>query len=126
MNTETVTHLFHEDLYHLPPRPLMVILSKDWDQYTAADKTLLTKILGAVKLDLASVQVITEKQLSLAKLSTLATPKVLVFGASLEEVKPYENNQAQGFSVIKADDLSTLDDAKKKSLWQALRNMFGV
>jgi hypothetical protein len=126
LNTEAVSHLFQEDLYHLPPYPLAVILSREWNLYTTADTALLEKILGAVKLDLASVRLITAKELSFAGFSSLATSKVLAFGVTLNEIKSYEHVQAQGFSVIKADDLSALDDAKKKSLWLALRNMFGL
>jgi hypothetical protein len=126
VNTAAIPYLFPEDLYQLPPRPLVVVLSGEWDQYTDDQKSLLAKILGAVKLDLASVQLVTGKGLSMTYLSHLASPKILVFGASLNDVKPYEHVQAQGFSVIKADDLSELDDAKKKSLWLALRTMFGV
>jgi hypothetical protein len=121
-----ISYLFQEDLYQLPPQPLAVLLSCEWNKYTPEERTLLAKILGAVKLDLASVRILTGKELTLNELSSLAAPKVLVFGASLSEIQPYEHIQAQGFSVIKADDLSELDDAKKKSLWLALRNMFGV
>jgi hypothetical protein len=120
------SYLFQEELYQLPPQPLAVLLSHEWSKYSPEERALLAKILGAVKLDLASVRILTRKELSLNELSALAAPKVLIFGASLGEIKPYEYIQAQGFSVIKADDLPELDDAKKKSLWLALRNMFGL
>lgn len=126
MNREAISYLYPEDLYQIPVQPLIVILSRDWNQYSADDQTLLSKILSAVKLDLASVQVCAAREVSFSKLSSLGSARVLVFGSALEEVKPYEHFQAQGFSVIKADDLSALDDARKKNLWQAMRNMFGV
>ncbi len=126
MNRAAISYLFQEDLYQLPPHPLVILLSKEWNTYSAEEKTLLAKILGALKLDLASVRILIRKELSMNELSSLAAPKVLVFGAALNDIKPYEHIQAQGFSVIKADDLPELDDAKKKSLWLALRNMFGI
>lgn len=119
-------HLFTEDLYTIPPLSLVVIVAKQWDVYSAEEKALLSKILGSVKLDIASVKVITKAQVSLSGLSPHLSSKILVFGSQLEEVQPYQNIQAQGFSVIKADDLSGLDDVKKKSLWLALKNMFGI
>jgi hypothetical protein len=126
LNSSTIPYLFQEDLYQLPSSPLTVVLFRGWDDYTPEEKSLLAKILGAVKLSLASVQLLTKKELSATELSVMASSKILVFGSALNDIKPYEHVQAQGLSIIKADDLSALDDAKKKSLWLALRTMFGV
>ena len=52
--------------------------------------------------------------------------RVLVFGSDTrEEIGLYEETPAQGFIVIRADDLRDLDEPKKKKLWNALRQMFG-
>jgi hypothetical protein len=51
---------------------------------------------------------------------------MLVFGSAATGIKTYEHVQAQGFSMLVANDLSELDEAKKKSLWLALKDMFGL
>jgi hypothetical protein len=118
-------HLFQEPLYQIPVN-VIVVISKPWEKYSAEEKALLAKILGSVKIELASVRLLVYAALTQREIENLAGQKVLIFGTETLELKPYENIQAQGFTMIKADDLSALDDAKKKSLWLALRNMFGI
>ena len=105
---------------------MLIIVSKAWDEYSAEDKLLLSRILGSVKLNLASVQIITQDTLSLTSLNSYRPSKILVFGSASHGINPYEATQVQGFSVLKADDLQQLDEAKKKSLWNALKNLFGL
>ncbi len=88
-------------------------------------KALLAKILGSVKVNLASARIIHRDQVSSKELQDFAAPRILLFGTQAD-VNAYEHVQAQGFSVIKADELGALDDAKKKSLWVALKGMFGA
>jgi hypothetical protein len=122
LNTALAPYLFQEEIYNIPANTL-VVLAKPWDSYSSDEKGLLLKILGSVKLSLASVQVIVQPEL---RLWDLPHPhKVLVFG-SKSDGKSYTCEQAQGFTVLKADDLPQLDDAKKKSLWLALKEMFAV
>jgi hypothetical protein len=123
LNREVASNLFHETLYQTPS-PVMVIMKRNWDTYSPDEKNLLAKILASVKLDMASVQIISQAVFSLPSISTPAT--VIIFGSTTEEIKAYETVQAQGLSVLKADDLSELDDSKKKSLWLALKTMFGI
>jgi hypothetical protein len=124
--SSALTYLYPEDLYQIPATKLVVTVSRPWEKYTSEERALLAKILGSVKLDLASVKIIESRSLSMSDLTAHKAARFLVFGADLSEAKPYENLVAQGFSVIKADDLSALDDAKKKSLWLALKAMFGI
>ena len=125
MSASPLTHLFGEEIYNIPQR-VVIMVRQPWESYSAEEKTLLAKILGSVKIDLAAVRIVTSEKINQAQLTELGAQKVLIFGSETPDIKPYENQQAQGFSVIKADDLSGLDDAKKKSLWLALRNMFGI
>lgn len=125
MNQTIFTHLFPETIYHTPPQ-VVVIVARPWETYTPDEQVLLSKILASVRLSPAAVQIIAQPALSLASLAAYSPLKVLVFGSQSEGLKSYEATQAQGFTVLKADDLSALDDAKKKSLWLALKNMFGV
>ena len=125
MSASPLVHLFSEDIYSIP-QPVVIVVARPWEDYASEERSLLGKILGSVKLDLASVRIIHREKITHSEIAELASQKVLVFGAESPDIKPYESQQAQGFTVIKADDLSALDDAKKKSLWLALRNMFGI
>jgi hypothetical protein len=119
------TYLYQEELYDIPAG-IIVVVSKNWEKYSTEEKELLTKILGSVKIDPASVQILARPALSLQSLKSFNPSVVLIFGSEIEEIKPYEAVQAQGFSVIKADDLAILDDTRKKNLWLALKQMFGI
>jgi hypothetical protein len=122
VSASPLTHLFNEDLYSIPAI-ITIVINKPWENIAEEDKVLLTKILGSVKLGPQSVRMISRKSVTLDELSAIGANKILIFGSETP-VKPYELVQAQGFSVISADELSRLDDAKKKSLWLALKNMF--
>jgi hypothetical protein len=121
----TLPHLYQETLYHIPPR-VAVVVNKPWDAYSADDKALLSKILASVKLNLAMVQVISLPALSLSSLRAYNPAKVIIFGSQADDIKSYEAVQAQGFTVLRADDLPQLDDVKKKNLWLALKTVFGL
>jgi flagellar motor switch/type III secretory pathway protein FliN len=118
--------LYQEELYQYT-NPVVVVLSKPWSSYTPDEQLLLQKILTSVKLSVDAVQVVTRVSLSLKSLASLSPGRVLIFGAHTEEeIVLYQQTPAQGFIVIKADDLTQLDDTKKKNLWNALRQMFAV
>lgn len=119
-------HLFQEDLYQLP-QSVVVILARPWQKISDEEKALLAKILGAVRVNIESVNIISQESVSIEALSVLNPGKVLVFGSSLQEsIKPYENVLINGIAVLRADDFPALDDARKKTLWLALKQMFGV
>jgi hypothetical protein len=119
-------YLFQEEIYQIPI-PLMVVVSTPWHKILEEEKALLNKILGSVKVNTESVAIQYQPSVSLEKLQRLNPGKVLLFGCAVEpEIPPYENTVVSGISVIKADDLQQLDDARKKSLWLALKQMFGV
>lgn len=119
------THLYSEELY-LSTQDVTVVLAKPWDNYSREDKTLLSKILGSVKLNTASVRIVSQPTLALGSLSKYSPSKVIIFGSHSSNLKTYETTSAQGFTVLMADDLPQLDDAKKKSLWLALKTMFSI
>lgn len=121
-----LSHLFQEDLY-LFSAPVVVVLPKPWESYDPEEQTLLQKILTSVKIDIGAVQMVVHPSIELASLKVFSPSRVLIFGSSIQEDIPlYEATAAQGFIAIRADDLSMLDDQKKKNLWLALRQMFGV
>jgi hypothetical protein len=118
-------YLYQEELYDIPAG-VTVVLSKYWDNYSTEEKALLAKILGSIRIDLAAVQIITRSSFALPSMPAQPSSKVLIFGSETAGINPYEVVQAQGFTVIKADDLSELDDARKKSLWLALKQLAGI
>lgn len=119
-------NLYHEDLYQLPPR-VLIVLSDRWEDVSEENRTLVAKILSSVKLSLPLVQIITRSEFSPEDVAAFAPTRIIAFGATLKAPhKLYENTILGTTSVIAADALTQLDDARKKSLWQALRVMFGI
>ena len=103
------------------------MVSKPWNDVTEDERTVLSKMLVAVKQSLASVQVVSAKEVVLSELGPFNPSKVLVFGATLKgQSKLYESISVEGIPTIIADPLEKLDDAKKKSLWAALKQMFAI
>lgn len=126
MNHSTLSQLFQEDLYYYTT-PVMVVLSKPWDSYNFEEQVLLQKILTSVKVDMNSIQMVSQPSLNLHSLLPFSPARVLIFGSETdEEIALYQSTPVQGFTVIRADDLTQLDEGKKKNLWIALRQMFGV
>jgi hypothetical protein len=124
VSTSPLSYLYNEELYQVPPL-IVVVTGKPWEKFSEDERSLLSKILGSVKVGLSSVRVLTKASVSTAELMAIGSPRILIFG-SKAEIAPYQLVQAQGFSVIRADDLTSLDDAKKKSLWLALKSMFAL
>lgn len=121
----TLTHLFQEELYFIT-NPLVVVLPKAWESYGTVEQTLLQKILTSVKIDMDAIQMVVLPSVELESLRIFSPARVLIFGSGTNEGVPlYELTVAQGFKVIRADDLCRFDEQKKKNLWIALRQMFG-
>ena len=126
MSTSTLENLYAEDLYHIPSS-LMIVISRPWAEIPEEQKALLAKILSSVRVSMGSVRIVELKAVSAESLQAFAPEKVLVFGAPVEQaIKPYEKTSLDGMNIIWADDLSQLDDVKKKNLWGALKQMFGL
>jgi hypothetical protein len=122
----SLSHLYHEDLYRIQSG-VVVILARPWHNILESEKALLTKILGSVRTNVDSVTLLHQPEVSLDSLKAFNASKVLIFGSQLStEIKPYEKAEFGAMAVVKADDLNLLDDLKKKSLWVALKQMFGV
>ena len=124
MSASSLPHLYNEDLYTIPP-VVTIVINKPWESISEDQKTLLSKILGSVKISLASARIVYRQSASLDELKAIGGQKILLFGTQAP-INTYEHTQAQGFSIIRDDELEALDDAKKKSLWLALKNMFAA
>ncbi len=100
------------------------------------ESELLGKILGAVKLDLQSVDILELAQNKSVDLSQIFIQKfvnqVITFGVNLSELnldvslKPYQMLEKQGIKFIYSDTLLDIqnDIPKKKALWGSLKEMF--
>jgi hypothetical protein len=119
-------HLFQEDLYTIPPS-LVIIVPKPWHNILEDEKALLTKILGSVIINMGSVTIQSQPKVSMEFLKAFNPGKVLIFGSAIDaEIHLYEKTVLNDITIIKADDLSQLDDVKKKNLWVALKQMFAL
>jgi hypothetical protein len=106
---------------------VLFILNEPWESISEPDKTVLTKMIGALRLSLASVRIITRAEFTLNDIAAYAPTKVIALGA-LFKASPdlYKHITQDGVSIVAGDALPALDDVKKKNLWLALRQMFGV
>lgn len=125
-NSSALENLFQEELYAIPSA-VLIILNEDWDTIPDTDKTLLIKILGSVKLSLASVQICKRNEFTMDELDAFSPARIIAFGAVLNTQQlSYEHHTINGVSIVLADQLGHLDDAKKKRLWMALKQMFNI
>jgi len=121
---QTVT--YQEELYKIHPK-VLVVIPRSWAEISEEEKALLNKILGSVKQSLARVDIVTLKTFSPEELSAYGASRIISFGSTLNtSTKLYEHLTIDQSQVIVAEDFPLLDDAKKKSLWLALKQMFGI
>jgi hypothetical protein len=124
--TSVFEYLYHEELYSVPTGT-MVLIDRPWADITEEHRILLGKILGSVRLSPATVQILERKDLSTSELAALNPRRVISFGVKISPVqKLYEHVPLDGMHLLLADSLPALDDARKKSLWLALKQMFGL
>jgi DNA polymerase III psi subunit len=118
--------------YYQPKQKVIILLTS----LNPTDSELLGKILGAVKLDLQSVDIIELDKNQEVNLSQIFAQKVvnqiITFGIDLSKVSldikltPYQILEKQGIKFIYSDSLTDIqnDIPKKKALWGSLKGMF--
>jgi DNA polymerase III psi subunit len=118
--------------YYQPKQKVVIVLTN----LNPIDSELLGKILGAVKLELQSVDIIELDKNQTANLSQIFTQKsvnqLITFGIDLSKVSldiklnPYQILEKQGIKFIYSDSLTSIqnDIPKKKALWGSLKEMF--
>jgi DNA polymerase III psi subunit len=118
--------------YYQPKQKVVIILTS----LNPTDSELLGKILGAVKLDLQSVDIIELAKNKEVDLSQIFIQKslnqVITFGIKWSELNldvkltPYQIFEKQAIKFIYSDSLSDIqnDIPKKKALWGSLKEMF--
>lgn len=126
MNNVEAEQIFSEELYLLP-RKVLVLIPKPWESLQPDEILLLNKILGSVKLSLSAVQIVCYAETDLTTLKTFNPSYILSFGTRLiPDSKLFNPETIDGIRIVQSEQLLNLDDAKKKSLWQALKQAFGL
>lgn len=116
--------LYQEDLYQLTDS-ILILIDKPWEEMREEDKTLLSKILGSVKLSMDKVQVLHSTGTSLQEIMRYNPSKVISFGVRLQESsEQYKVIKYQTLSIINSEPLIDLTDVSKKNLWGALKQLF--
>jgi hypothetical protein len=116
--------LYQEDIYQATDATV-ILVDQPWTTISEADKVLLIKILGSVKISIEQVTILEAGKISLTELSQYNPSRIIAFGTVISESEASYKNQKQGnTSFITSDALSALDDVKKKNLWGALKQMF--
>jgi hypothetical protein len=118
-------NLYQDEVYLLPSRTL-VLLSKEWTELSNEEMALLTKILHSVKLAPDAVQILTGAQFSEDVIRVSNPGRIISFGVALDVPSTYQVSTTGNAQVIVADPIDQLNDARKKNLWVALRQMFGI
>jgi hypothetical protein len=122
--TSPLESLYTEELYQLPGK-MLIVLPRPWEEVTEDEKILLSKILGAVKLSLASVQIVTRQEFSATDFDIFSPRCIIAFGSNLKgSLNKYEIINTGNSAVILADELRQLNDLTKRNLWLALKQVF--
>ena len=122
--TSLLQNLYQEEIYKIAPK-LLIVIDKQWSEVSIDEIVLLEKILKALKLTLASVQVLTRSEFLPQDFQAFAPDHVIGFGSKLENSeRMYEAIQTDGITVVVADALDRLDEVKKRNLWATLRQVF--
>lgn len=121
---ETVTVVEVED-----PKDLVILLKNDFPELEPTQKDLLQKILFAVKVDLSSTPLLSEKGYKNSPEVLGGYRRVLSFGVELPQVSSrYQLLKKGDQQFLVSDSLAALEQAiaLKGKLWSAMQLMFGA
>jgi hypothetical protein len=122
--TPPLVNLYPEELYKIKSK-VLIVLSKPWSEVGDEEIILLGKILNAVKLSLAAVQIITRAEFTVEDFECYQPTCIIAFGSILKDsTKKYETLSIGGIPIVVADELLDLDDVRKKNLWLTLKQVF--
>lgn len=124
MSAASTQFIYTEELYKLPGR-VIVLLPVPWETLSDDQVTLLGKILNSVRLSLAGVQILCREKADVHELNVFNPSVIISFGTAVNlKIEPYTPGEVDGIRIILSDALNKLDDTKKKSLWNALKQAF--
>lgn len=125
-DTALTKSTFSEEVYRVPDN-VLVLIPDAWEKVGSQEEALLSKILGSVRLSLASVRILAVKSLTMDELLRANASKVLSFGVPVAGVaNKYEAQLAGEVTVIVADRVIELDEIRKKNLWLSLKQAFSL
>ncbi len=119
-------YIFTEEIYQLPAKPVVVV-DRSWMEISVEESGLLSKILGAIKHSLDSVNIVHQSQLDVTQFSF--KPEIVIcFGSGAKGLALYEPIEVNQVSIVLSESLTDLikNDASRKLLWQALKKQFKV
>ncbi|SRR6218665_1923111 len=124
MSAASTQFIYTEELYKLPGR-VIVLLPVPWETLSDDQVTLLGKILNSVRLSLTGVQLLCREKADVHELNVFNPSVIISFGTAVNlKIEPYTPGEVDGIRIILSDALNKLDDTKKKSLWNALKQAF--
>lgn len=122
--TPPLQYLYQEEIYKISPK-LLIVIDKPWSEVSVDENILLEKILKALKLSVASVQIVTTLEFSIEDYKVFAPSFIIAFGSKLKSSdKMYEKVQIDETTVVVSDALDQLDDVRKRNLWLTLKQLF--
>lgn len=118
--------VYREELYE-PSVPPTVVIDQPWDTIGNEERVLFSKILGAVRHSLHSINLKQQATLDLSQWSQKPS-RVIYFGKPVHGIALYEVLESNGVAIVCAEKLSDLlkNDESKKRLWQALKKQFSI
>lgn len=124
MSKEVFEAVFQEEIYTLKSIP-MVVIQEPWEKLGLKEKELLSKIIGALKLSIDSVQVVSGGEFNIQTFNG-KNRKIIYFGKNSTGLANYEPHNQSGNSLISSESLTQLleNDTARKQLWIAMKNLF--
>jgi len=118
--------IYSEQLFAVPAQPVIVI-NQPWENIGTDERALLSKILAAVRLSLASTTIKFQPSLDISSW-TQKPQRLIYFGDPVKGVPQYELIEANGVSIVASESLKDLlvNDVSRKKLWQALKIQFSI
>lgn len=126
MSDNYLRNLFPDEEVYQFRSSVLIVVNKPWSSIDEREQQLLEKILLAVRVSISQVHILHLGNVTAQNLVNYNPDRVIVFGSETEELPLYQCIKKESFSMVKADALENLDDARKKSLWVALKALFGI
>jgi len=118
--------IYTEELYSIQQLPT-VLLTKPWLEVNDAEKEQLSKILSALRLPMERVTIKFQPAFDLSGWNE-KPEKLIYFGALPAGITYYEVIDVNGVSLVASESLAALlaNEAARKRLWGALRQLFSI
>ena len=125
-NISSFKTIYPEEVYSIPSL-VNVVIDTPWTELPAEHQQLLSKILASVRLSLDSVRIVYQRELDLSFWNEKPS-RLVAFVQPPKGIETYEALSIGNTSMVLSEPLSSLvnDEASKRKLWDALRNLFAA